>query len=288
MGSNELYTFAEQNLYSMNKYFLKIDSPKGQLFESSKQPKEGFVKTETTNPQGETVVSYRRYLPDGAYGRLTSISERTVEFSGRKIRSINVILVDGEDRYYIDVPLFNAKKSIAKYAESLIRVMPVLVKDQAYRFYPYNFENKEKTNKDGTYQRNIGISVAIAKLSPKLYDNINKLPLLTYASWDKDKNEEIPGDIPLLVREEDIDGTLVFNSKKKDKYLYDTMVKHSIAWESAGGGRANTFNSKEEQQDEPVQNAMQAARGQGFEAPKTEAAPVEEFAGDDDDSDLPF
>lgn len=285
----------------MSTYFLKVEPSTGTCYELSKEPKEGFERKETNNPQGGITVSYRRYIKEGVFGRLTAMYERVNEWQGKKIRSLCVILKDGEDTYNVELPLVDQKAQIASFAESFIAYMPYLVIDQAYRLFPYAMES-DKAGKDGALRKMYGVSMSIARLSDRAVDKENKVQKLTYAKWDKEKKEEIPGHIPLIEWEEGLDeGSVTPNKKKRTKYLYDTMKKYSVEYSATGGG-VRTFNSKESAatttaaptQDEPKNNAMKNARSE-FESaanpqPKEEPR-VETFAAaaeDEDDDALPF
>lgn len=278
----------------MSTYFLKVEPSTGMCYELSKEPKEGFERKETKNPQGGTTVSYRRYIKDGVFGRLTAMYEKVNEWQGKKIRSLCVILKDGEDGYNVELPLVDQKGQIASFAESFITYMPYLVIDQAYRLFPYAMDS-DKAGKDGAIRKMYGVSMNIARLSDRAVDKENKIQKLTYAKWDKEKGVEIPGDIPLIEWEEGLDeGSMTPNKKKRTKFLYDTMKKYSV--EYSGGAGVKTFNSKEyaePKQDEPKNNAMKNARSE-FESaanpqPKEEPK-VETFAAvaEDEDDDLPF
>lgn len=276
----------------MNNYFLKIEGSTGICYESSKEPKEGFEKTETKNPQGGTVVSYRKYMKGGVFGRLEAMYDKEIKWGNKKINSICVVFVDGEDRYSVDIPLYDQKIQITSYAESFISYMPSLEKDKAYRFFPYAIENKDNLDKNGNPRKNYGISIAIARLSDRAVDKENKIEKLTYEKYDRVKDEKIPGDIPLIDWELGVDGvTLVPNKGKRSRFLYNKMKEHAIDFSGSAGG-AKTFNSKEEAdtplgETTPVKEGLKVTTtASAKKSPETVKETV--VAGEEDDVDLPF
>lgn len=70
---------------------LSISAGKGKLYEKSKTPKEGFV--EVTYGEGEK--TYHKYV-DTAKGVPTYFEEKEIEFSGKKLKFLELTLVDGE------------------------------------------------------------------------------------------------------------------------------------------------------------------------------------------------
>lgn len=230
----------------MTKY-LQINYSDGALFQYSKTEQEGYEKH--TNTKG--TVSYRKIYNKGVFGTLKGVSIRDTDFG----KEISVALTDkGGDSIYLNMPLFDSKKNLASYAESFITVLPQLKTGNPYRFYAYNIKE------EGSTYSNAGISVLNADLEAETVDKDNKLPKLTY-SYTKKDGEEVKGDIPPIIWEEDFDGSKTMNSKAKNKYLYDILV-------------ANT-------QSQPTAQAP---------AVKEESKPVTKTAKEafDEPSDLPF
>jgi len=117
---------------------------------------------------------------------------------------------------YLNMPLFDAKKNLASYAESLITVIAELKKETPYRFYAYNIKE------EGKKYSNAGISVLPANLQEETVDKEAKLKKLTY-TYTKE-GVEVKGDIPAIIWEEDFDGSRSMNAKAKNKYLYDVLM----------------------------------------------------------------
>ena len=189
--------------------YLEIDYNTGSIFRYSKTEQEGYDTH--TNTKG--VISYRKIYKKGLYGKLKSVSLRESNF-GKEV-SIAIEDKTGEANY-LNMPLFDAKKNLASYAESLIAVLPELKAGTPYRFYPYNI--KEEGKKYST----IGVSVLVANLEAETVDKEAKLKKLSY-TYTKD-GVEVKGDIPAILWEEDFDGSRTMNSKAKNKYLYDVLM----------------------------------------------------------------
>jgi len=99
-----------------NKY-LQIEFKSGNLFEYSKEQKEGFE--EHKNSKGN--VSYRKYYKEGIFGVYKGTTLRDTDFG----KEVSIFMVDGNgDNNFISFPLFDQSKNIAAYAESLITVLP--------------------------------------------------------------------------------------------------------------------------------------------------------------------
>jgi hypothetical protein len=190
--------------------YLQVDYKTGDLYEYSKLEKEGFV----TNTNSAGTISFRRVLNRGLYGTYEGVSIRDSNFG----KELSIALkIKGGSKAYINLPLFDQKKNIASYAESLIRVLGSLSVGLNYRVYPYSIlEEGKKYSK-------VGISVKAADLEEETVVD-DKLPLLTYAFTKE--GVFTPGDIPAVEWTEDYTGARVGNSTAKNKYLYETLGKY--------------------------------------------------------------
>lgn len=189
--------------------YLQVDYSSGNIFQFSKAEQEGYEPH--TNTKG--VVSYRKIYNKGLYGTLKGITIRESDF-GKEI-SISVTDKVG-DTNYLNLPLFDAKKNLASYAESFITVLPQLKLNSPYRFYAYNIKE------EGQKYSKVGLSVAHADIQSETADKENKIPKLTY-TYTKD-GKEVKGDVPAILWEEDFDGSRTMNAKAKNKYLYDILM----------------------------------------------------------------
>lgn len=195
-----------------NKVYLQVEFGSGNLYEYSKDEKEGFEKFESKNNK----ISYRRYFKRGIFGAYRGVSIRESNF-GKKVS----ILMEGKDNtfYYIELPLFNQNKSISPYAESLIRYLPFMKEGYGYRVFPYAME------REGTEYKSYGVSVSHADvIQEAVIENYN-LEKLSYPKKGED-GKMIDGDIPQIVWEESIDGEKEMNRKERDKYLYSILAEH--------------------------------------------------------------
>lgn len=235
--------------------YLQIDYSTGNVFKYSKTEQEGYVPH--TNTKG--VVSYRLIFNKGLYGKLKGVSLRDSDF-GKEV-SLAVENIAGEMNY-LNMPLFDAKKNLASYAESLITVLPELKVGEPYRFYPYNIKE------EGQKYSKTGVSVLPADLQNETVDKEAKLKKLTY-TYTKD-GKEVKGDIPATLWEEDFDGSRTMNAKAKNKYLYDILLANV-----SESPKSNTT-----QQEKPKNAVPTATPQQAFETtPKVK---------EQDYSDLPF
>lgn len=189
--------------------YLQVDYSTANMFQFSKTEQENYVPH--TNTKG--VVSYRKIYNKGLYGILKGVTIRESDF-GKEI-SIAVVDKDG-DNVYLNLPLFDAKKNLASYAESFITVLPQLKLGNPYRFYAYNIKE------EGQKYSKVGISVAHADIQAETADKENKIPKLSY-TYTKD-GKEVKGDVPAIVWETDYTGATTMNATAKNKYLYDILM----------------------------------------------------------------
>ena len=197
---------------SNNKY-LQIEFGTGNLFEFSKERKEGFEE----HINSKNTISYRKYYKEGIYGIYRGTSIRDTDFG----KEISVLLVDKEGTSnYINMPLFDAKKNIAVYAESLICVLPALEENYVYRFFSYAMDKKDSQYKS------YGISIKHADMNDKSVREDYPLKRLSYTIISKDGTVK-EGDIPAVKWESHFDGSKTKNAYDKNKYLYDVLVEHA-------------------------------------------------------------
>ena len=189
--------------------YLQIDYATGNIFRYSKTEQEGYEPH--TNSKG--VVSYREIFKKGLYGKLKGVSLRDSDFG----KEVSLAVEDrANEMNYLNMPLFDAKKNLASYAESLITVLGALKDGNPYRFYGYNIQE------EGQKYAKKGVSILNANLEEESVDKDNKPNKLTY-TYTKD-GVEVKGDIPAILWEEDFDGSKTMNAKAKNKYLYDVLM----------------------------------------------------------------
>lgn len=197
----------------MANIYLQVDFKTGNIFQFSKNIQEGYESH--INTKG--VESWRKIYKKGLYAKLESISVRDSDF-GKEI-SLATKLGKG-DTAYLNFPLFDQRKNIASYAESLISLLPSLKIGESYRFFPYNIKGENDK------YANIGVSIVLADLAnDSVKEGVDKLARLTYSYTSKD-GVAVVGDIPAVVWEEDYTGAKTMNQTAKNKFLYDTLTKH--------------------------------------------------------------
>lgn len=109
-----------ENSSGGNNHYFKV-SGSGLLYQSSREPKEGF-KEHINEKTG--AVSYWRVFWNGIEGYLSDINVREVEFNGIKAKYVSIKISDEDGNYFINVPLMTQKGGIDNYVKSLVRYLP--------------------------------------------------------------------------------------------------------------------------------------------------------------------
>lgn len=109
-----------ENSSGGNNHYFKV-SGSGLLYQSSREPKEGFEEhiNEKTG-----AVSYWRVFRNGIEGYLSDISVREVEFNGINAKYLSIKISDEDGNYFINVPLVTQRGGINNYVKSLVRYLP--------------------------------------------------------------------------------------------------------------------------------------------------------------------
>lgn len=109
-----------ENSSGGNNHYFKV-SGSGLLYQSSREPKEGFEEhiNEKTG-----AVSYWRVFWNGIEGYLSDVSVREVEFNGINAKYVSIKISDEDGNYFINVPLMTQKGGINNYVKSLVRYLP--------------------------------------------------------------------------------------------------------------------------------------------------------------------
>lgn len=109
-----------ENSSGGNNHYFKV-SGSGLLYQSSREPKEGFEEhiNEKTG-----AVSYWRVFWNGIEGYLSDVSVREVEFNGVNAKYVSIKISDEDGNYFINVPLMTQKGGINNYVKSLVRYLP--------------------------------------------------------------------------------------------------------------------------------------------------------------------
>lgn len=109
-----------ENSSGGNNHYFKV-SGSGLLYQSSREPKEGFEEHINDKTGG---VSYWRVFWNGIEGYLSDVSVREVEFNGVKVKYVSIKISDEDGNYFINVPLMTQKGGINNYVKSLVRYLP--------------------------------------------------------------------------------------------------------------------------------------------------------------------
>lgn len=109
-----------ENSSGGNNHYFKV-SGSGLLYQSSREPKEGFEEHINDKTGG---VSYWRVFWNGIEGYLSDVSVREVEFNGVKAKYVSIKISDEDGNYFINVPLMTQRGGINNYVKSLVRYLP--------------------------------------------------------------------------------------------------------------------------------------------------------------------
>jgi hypothetical protein len=283
----------------MTKLYLSIDYATGRLFESSKAKKEGFEE----HVNSKNAVSYRRYYESGIYGKLDNIGLRNSDFG----KQIGIKMSAEGYTFYVQMNLNDQKGFVSNgYTESLIKILPNLLKGETYTLRPYSFLPKDEQGNEIPGAREVkGISFkngADIKIEALLTnERISKTGTIT------------PGDIPALVFEQNALGEVkptAVSQEKRSNFLLEVVIREigdngRLAWAkgdgSAEGNQAPplgkpSFNSEQapaQVQPQESQAATPVTNTAGAQAqPQVQTsiqAVVESTTTEEEDlEDLPF
>lgn len=243
---------------ALSKNYLQLEFGSGHFFDYSKEEKEGYVKHTSTKGN----VSYRKYFKDGVSGILESVSI----YDGKFGQQISMNVKDGDEIYYLPVDIYDQSKQVDNtYAESLIKLLPLLEKGQNVTVSGYNFKPD-----DSKYSK-IGFSIKVS--GEKLKSEITN-------SYYKD-GELVPGDVPAIVWVEKLGKKKPSASsiEVKDEFLLSLLEREEarLTWKKESTNEAEA-PKKEEQPKESAPKAQTPAPA----AKNSTPTPSE------DDDDLPF
>ena len=142
----------------MTKHYLDLDYKNMCFYHYSKVAQEGYE--EYTNGAG--TVSYRKLYKKGVFGVLQSISLYDTERQGKELQ---IRLLLGEDVFVCKFPLKDQRGNLDnRFIEPIIAMLPNLVKEQAYRVYPWAMESETAKDKKGNPKKFYGVSIKEANL----------------------------------------------------------------------------------------------------------------------------
>ena len=243
---------------ALSKNYLQLEFGSGHFFDYSKEEKEGYVKHTSTKGN----VSYRKYFKDGVSGILESVSI----YDGKFGQQISMNVKDGDEIYYLPVDIYDQSKQVDNtYAESLIKLLPLLEKGQNVTVSGYNFKPD-----DSKYSK-IGFSIKVS--GEKLKSEITN-------SYYKD-GELVPGDVPAIVWVEKLGKKKPSASsiEVKDEFLLSLLEREEarLTWKK----ESTNETEAPKQEEQPKESAPKA------QTPVPAATNSTPTPADDDD-DLPF
>lgn len=270
-----------ENSSGGNNHYFKV-SGSGLLYQSSREPKEGFEEhiNEKTG-----AVSYWRVFWNGIEGYLSDINVREVEFNGINAKYLSIKISDEDGNYFINVPLMTQKGGINNYVKSLVRYLP-------------NIDLKRK----------VVINPAHAKKGDQ-YAPGNFF--ISYARETPDGKDELiqqyykngQNGWPDRVESTDIMGNKKFDYTAQDAFAYQVLNKYIQSIKTDGvkpaqsaiqnnDGEATTQTPppsyQEQAQRQTPPPSYQQAPPQTSQAPSFGGQQPPQYPPFGDDSDLPF
>lgn len=126
-----------------------VSTKQGKFYLKSSEPKEGFVEV----TYGEGKKTYHQYI-DSVKGIVKSFDTKEVDYQGKKLRFLEVVLVDGADEHKISVSLKNTKGGYTDEARTLISAFkgldkvgePITVTPKKSTYKNNRGEEKENLN----------------------------------------------------------------------------------------------------------------------------------------------
>lgn len=261
---------------AIEKNYLQLEFGSGMFFDYSKEAKEGY--DEHTSTKGNK--SFRKYYKEGVSGVLESVSIYDSKFGAQ----ISMNVKEGDNVYYLPVAIQDQGGNVDdNFAESLIKLLPLLNKGDNVKVSGYNFIPKDKTNSA------IGISITAnqEKLKAKLTNAYYKKLKDEKGNDIKDekgqfKKEFFDGDIPALdwkLNQLNKNRPTAVSQEAKNNYLLDLVTTETNRLQYVQG--ENATNTPPAPKAETPKNAVPTATpAQAFE-PATNTKT-------DDYEDLPF
>lgn len=270
-----------ENSSGGNNHYFKV-SGSGLLYQSSREPKEGFEEhiNEKTG-----AVSYWRVFWNGIEGYLSDINVREVEFNGIKAKYVSIKISDEDGNYFINVPLMTQKGGINNYVKSLVRYLP-------------NIDLKRKVVINPAHARK-GDQYAPGNF------------FISYARETPDGRDELiqqyykngQNGWPDRVESTDIMGNKKFDYTAQDAFAYQVLNKYiqsiktdgvkptqSASQNNAGEATTQTPPPSYQPQAQPQTPppSYQQAPPQTAQAPSFGGQQPPQYSPFGDDSDLPF
>lgn len=227
----------------MSYFNYSVSTKQGKFYLKSSEPKEGFVEV----TYGEGKKTYHQYI-DSVKGIVKSFDTKEVEYQGKKLRFLEVVLVDGADEHKISVSLKNTKGGYTDEARTLI---------SAFKGLDKVGEPITVTPKKGTYKNNRGEE----KENLNIY--VNYINILGEGGKGLSTGFINFKDIPSPIKKE-VAGDVVYDWTPQTEFFYKEFL--DIKERFSGS--------------QPSYQAPQAPTASDFDMPKKN--------DEDVDNDLPF
>lgn len=270
-----------ENSSGGNNHYFKV-SGSGLLYQSSREPKEGFEEhiNEKTG-----AVSYWRVLWNGIEGYLSDISVREVEFNGINAKYLSIKISDEDGNYFINVPLVTQKGGINNYVKSLVRYLPNIDLKRKVVINPAHAKKGDQYAPGNFF-------ISYARETPDGKDELIQ-------QYYKNGQNGWPG----RVESTDIMGNKKFDYTTQDAFAYQVLNKYiqsiktdgvkptqSASQNNAGEAITQTpppsYATQAPQQTPPP--SYQQAPPQTAQAPSFGGQQPPQYPPFGDDSDLPF
>lgn len=208
-----------------------VSAGKGSLYQSSKEPKEGFE--EIVLESGKK--TYHRYVR-GVSGVVTKVDIREANFPSGVVKQLVVNVQDKETNVVqvIQIPLFNSKKNYSQTAVSMMNILPNLDKAKevviGYYLSEYSKKNGEKGTNATAYASYVGEKTEDGKPVNVKWIDFNKVPK------------------PELIEKL---GEKTYNMDKRDEFYYNLLQEILEKFTFVSG------NAPETKQEKPSPNFKQ-------------------------------
>jgi len=181
--------------------YLKING-NGVLYETSKVPKEGFIEVsyQDKKTKEEKVTYHCLYNAGTDEGKISYLDIRETPYG--KNLNISVKSENGIDA--IQVPLFTAKKRLSPYAKNLACLLPNLDFNKVVSLVPSTKKDQNGYTDKAIFINYVEGDKGFVKFAHKFGDN---------------------GDIPKAVKTTAVDGTVEYDFKEQDTFLYNVLAK---------------------------------------------------------------
>lgn len=270
-----------ENSSGGNNHYFKV-SGSGLLYQSSREPKEGFEE-HINDKTG--AVSYWRVFWNGIEGYLSDVSVREVEFNGVKAKYVSIKISDEDGNYFINVPLMTQKGGINNYVKSLVRYLPNIDLKRKVVINPAHVKKGDQYAPGNFF-------ISYARETP---DGKDELIQQYY------KNGQ--NGWPDRVESTDIMGNKKFDYTAQDAFAYQVLNKYiqsiktdgvkpvqSASQNNAGEATTQTppLSYQPQSQPQTPPPSYQQATPQTAQAPSFGGQQPPQYSPFGDDSDLPF